>query len=190
MIYQHQWYTKEEIIKNRLKYILGKREKVFARTCEIKKISFLESKDFLNKHHLQGCCMSSIQYGLFNNNELISVMTFGKSRFTFDEYELIRYASSKSVIGGASKLFSYFLKEISPNIVLSYADLDWSNGNLYEKIGFKKEGYTHPSYVWVKGKEVISRYKTQIKNENTTMRNMGYIKIYKCGNIKYLWKKI
>ena len=85
---------------------------------------------------------------------------------------------------------NYFKNKINPKNVLSYADLDWSCGNLYEKLGFNKISNTEPSYVWIKGNLVLSRYQTQIKDENIKMLENGFIKLYKSGSIKYEWKSI
>lgn len=189
MIYEHDWKNKNEIIKNRLKSILQKDKVYYARKTEIKEVNFIESKNFCKKYHLQGWSVSKYNYGLYENNELIALMTFGKSRFTKNEYELIRYVSKNTVVGGASKLLNYFKIKHNPKNILSYADLDWSCGNLYEKLGFKKILNTEPNYVWIKGNLVLSRYQTQIKNENTTMTSNGFIKLYKCGSIRYEWKK-
>jgi hypothetical protein len=112
-------------------------------------------------------------------------MTFSKSRFTKHDYELIRFVSNGSVIGGAGKLFNCFKKEVNCSSIISYADYDWSVGNLYEKLGFKNIGITKPNYVWVKGTEVLSRYQTQMAQEDAVMKERGYLKIYKCGSLRF-----
>jgi phage FluMu protein Com len=186
MIYQHLWNTKKDIIINRLKHILQKSEKIYARKTTVKEVSFLDAKDFCEKYHIQGMSSStSHSFGLYYNNILVSVMTFGKSRFTSHEVELIRLCSSCSVVGGASKLLKAFIRKYSPTSIISYADLDWSNGNVYEKLGFIFEKITSPSYVWVKGNIIKSRYQTQMKNENEIMKKDGFLKIYKSGSIRY-----
>ena len=69
---------------------------------------------FLNNNHLQGNVNSSIKLGLYDGEELVSVMTFNKGRVIMggkkDEYELIRFANKigDSGVGGASKLLKYF----------------------------------------------------------------------------------
>ncbi len=96
----------------------------------------MESKIFLDENHIQGNCISKYRYGLYYNNELISLMTFGKSRFK-DEFELLRFCNKLgyNVVGGASKLFFHFLKDHEEiKEVISYADRRWSVGNLYFKL--------------------------------------------------------
>jgi hypothetical protein len=90
-------------------------------------------------------------------------MTFGKPRFNKNsEWELLRFCNKKfhTVIGGASKLFKYFIKKYKGNIV-TYADRTYSNGGLYNKLGFDLIKTNSPSYFYFKNNEIISRYKSQ-----------------------------
>lgn len=143
--------------------------------------------------------MSKYNYGLYYNDELVSVMTFGKSRFSNNEFELLRFCSKlyTNVIGGASKLFKYFLKD-HPEItnIVSYADRRWSIGNLYEKLGFNKRTITKPSYFYVKDGHRLSRLNFQKhkliaegfdpnKTEHEIMLERKIYRIYDCGTIKY-----
>lgn len=140
--------------------------------------------------------MSKYRYGLFYNNELISIMTFGKSRFS-NEFELLRFCNKlyTNVIGGASKLFKHFLVD-HPEIkeVISYADKRWSNGNLYEKLNFKLVNISKPSYFYVIDKIRYNRINFQkhklINNTNNLsehdyMFNNKFYRIYDCGSLKY-----
>lgn len=62
------------------------------------------------------------------------------------------------VIGGASKLFSYFIKNYSPSSIISYCNLSKMSGNVYEKLGFNLKEISNPNYVWVKGNSILIRY--------------------------------
>ena len=93
-------------------------------------------------------------------NELVSLMTFGKPRKNMnsttindDEYELLRFCNklNTTVIGGASKLFKYFLKTYNPQQITTYADRSHSNGNLYKQLGFEFKHITVPNYYYVIG---------------------------------------
>lgn len=97
---------------SRLRGLLGKNKRIFARNTICKQISFAESKEFLIRNHIQGSCQPKWQYGLFHEGRLVSVMTFGKARFS-DEFELLRFANelNVNVIGGASKLLSHFTSD-------------------------------------------------------------------------------
>ncbi len=184
-----------------MKAILGvEQEKVYARKCIVKEIDVKEKNEFLNKYHIQGEDKSKIKLGLFYKDELIAVMTFGNSRFnTSIKYELIRYATSKHVIGGAGKLLTYFRKHY-PGSIITYADRRFSTGNMYEKLGFKFLHETHPNYWWVKDNLIYSRYKTMKSNldkilgdkfdiNKTEYENMtanGFYQLFDCGNKVYV----
>ena len=201
-IFQDEWLCKQDIVKDRIKYLLGIYDKkIYARKCIVKEIDSKTSNKFLEQNHLQGKDNAKIRYGLFYENELVSVMTFGKPRFNKNfNYELLRFASNigYKVVGGASKLLNAFQRQYRGSII-SYADRRYSNGKLYEAIGFELIGKSQPNYFYVKGTQKLSRYQCQ-KNklkklldnfdeklsENENMQLNGYNKIYDCGNLVYI----
>lgn len=201
-VFEYQWLNKKEIVKQKLKSIINNDiEKVYARKCEVKEIDSKASNDFLDKYHIQGKDNAKIRIGLFYENELVAVMTFGKPRFNKNyQYELIRYATSKHVIGGAGKALKYFERNYHPISVITYADRCFSKGDMYEKLGFVKFGETIPNYIYVKGDLMLNRYQCQkhkLKDllgvdfneslsEQENMKINGFNKIYDCGNLIYI----
>ena len=205
-IFEDEWINKQEIVKNKLKNLLGlSTEKIYARNCKIRELLSQEKKYFLNMYHIQGDDKSSIKIGLFYENDLVAVMTFGNRRVAMGkkstekgEYELLRYATSKNVVGGAGKLLSYFIKNYQPKKIVSYADRRWSQGNLYEKLGFELVSKTPLNYWYIKGlsrihrfnfrKNVLSKKLEIFSGELTEWQNMqlnGYDRIWDCGSLKY-----
>lgn len=182
---------------------LGLNNKIFARKCIIKELKSSETVTFLNKNHLQGFCQAKINVGLFYEDELVSVMTFSKPRFNKKyEYELIRFASKRNytVVGGASKLWKYFVNKYNPKSVITYANRRFSNGEIYKILGFTFLEKTSPNYFYFKPNEfnLYSRVKFQkhkLKNilevydeslsEAENMFNNNYRRIYDCGNLKF-----
>ena len=199
-IFEYEWNNerKREIIKSQLRNLCHRNEnKVYARNCEIKEIKDNNLiKEFLDKNHLQGYRSSKIKLGLFYNDELVSVMTFGKpylSKSNKYEWELYRFCNklNTSVIGGFNKLFKYFIRTYNPKNILTYSDFAKGDGHTYEKMGFKKLELTKPNYIWWKetnlGDEIKTRYQTQMKNETKIMEENNYLRIYDCGNFKWEW---
>jgi hypothetical protein len=151
-IFENEWESqqKRQIWKSIIRNKLGKSNKIYARKCEIREVSSKNSKLFLDNNHLQGNAPASIRYGLYYNDELVALMTFGKSRFNKTiEWELIRYCNSlnTSVVGGASRLFKHFLRNHDGSII-SYADRRHSQGGLYENLGFVFSHDSDPNYFY------------------------------------------
>lgn len=179
---------------------------IYARECDIIAVDPNISYQFQDKHHLMNSSPAQIHLGLVKDKELVGVMTFGKSRFNKDcEWELIRlcWKAGVIVVGGAEKLFKHFIKEYTPSSIISYADLSKFKGSIYTKLGFKYDGITDPEYVWYNpsNREVLNRYKTQkdrlianglgTENESEAdiMHRLGYIRIYNCGNFRFIWRR-
>jgi hypothetical protein len=210
-IWEDDWDNKKDIIKSIILNKLNKNStKIYARKTNIKNVNFNEYKLFLNKNHIQGWSQSSINIGLYYNDELVSLMTFGKKRNILNSssenknhYELIRFANSlnTTVIGGASKLFNYFIHTYNPEEIISYANLDISKGDLYKRLEFKNMGHTGINYWWVvdgerRHRSNFMKYKLIENGENKNqtadeiMRKKGYNKIYGNGNLKFIWKNV
>lgn len=209
-IFEDEWLYKKDIVKMRLRYILNLfKNKVYARKCSIKEIDVKLKNEFLNTYHLQGEDRSKVNLGLYDGNELVSVMTFSNLRIALgsknnnvNEYELSRFSSKINVVGGASKLLSYFKKVYNPSKIISYADKRWStnlNDTVYNKLGFSEVNETNPNYWYIKNgtskrSHRFNYTKHRIVNELggnpdltevENMRLMGFDRIWDCGNIKY-----
>lgn len=216
-IFEDEWLKKSEIVKSRLKQILGVQTfKIPARKCIIKQVNPTDERLFLETNHLQGYTVSRLCYGLYftyNNKEyLVALMSFGKTRKNLGSdgscWELYRYCSkiNFSIQGGASKLFKHFINKFNPEKVISYADRRWSvdnESNLYKKLGFQLVSNTEPNYFYVKGDNRINRFKLrkdilvskyncpQDVTEKDFVENVLKLsRIYDCGNLKYVWKSV
>lgn len=201
-IFEDEWTTNKELVKSRILTILKQTQsKIFARKCTIKEISSKEANDFVNKYHLQGRGRSNIRIGLYHKEKLVSVMTFLKGDISknIKPWELNRFCSipNTQIIGGASKMFSYFVKNYSPEEIISFADRRWSNQNsVYNHLDFKFVHNTAPNYWYFMPNENtrIHRYslrkpKDSDLKENELRKSQGWNKIWDCGSIKYSWKK-
>jgi len=203
-IFENEWLDpiKQDIWKSIISSKLNKNKRIYARDTIVKEISIDNSISFLNENHLQGGLGAKYHIGLFYKDELVSVATFGRPRFNFHyDYELLRFANKKytNVIGGFSKLLKYFERKYNPANLITYADRRLSNGNLYEKIGFKFLRNTDPNYFYTKDFNTIQTRHTfqkhKLKNllenydpnlsEHENMLNNNYVRIYDCGNKVY-----
>lgn len=201
-IWEDDWKFKRDIIKSIILNKLGlTREKIFARKCQLSQVSSEESSNFLNSNHIQGNSPSQLKLGLYYNGELVSLMTFGW-RWTNGkkEYELIRFCNkiNMNVIGSASKIFKYFLKNNDIDVVVSYSDISLFTGNLYSKLGFVKKRLSDVNYFWVvdgvrkhrfnfNKKRLIKMGYDPNKSESEILHELGYYRIYSCGQEKWIF---
>jgi hypothetical protein len=202
-IFEDEWLLKKEIVKSRLKNILGLTpNKVYGRKCVIKEVTPKEAKIFLENNHIQGNVNSKIRLGLYYNNELIGLMTFGGLRKNLGNktneniYELFRFCnlSNYIIIGGADKLLKHFIKHYKPKEIISYADRRWSQGDLYNKLNFIFSHNTKPNYFYLVNDKRENRfnYRKDIlikegfdknKTEHDIMLERKLYRIYDCGSI-------
>lgn len=214
-IFGYEWSHKKNIIESMLRNLTGNNlEKIYARKCEIRGVPGKDAFDFLQKNHRQGGVHSKIRLGLYYNNELVSLMTFGKMRNTMglgnedlsDCWELVRFCNklNTSVIGGASKLFTYFVRQYTPIRVRSFSDRAHTRGTLYQTLGFTEVSRSNENYVWVNTKDnkAYSRVNAQKHNlkkffkdntidltrtEKEIMEAHGYVQVYDSGTITWQW---
>jgi len=207
-IFEHEWCepfttvnpkftnSRKKII-SRLRSILHYNEKTIgARQCVIKELSYDEKTQFLDCNHFQGNDISSNYYlGLFYQNELVSCMTFGKSKYKKYTWELSRFCNKENyqILGGASKLLKYFVdnKMCKNDILVSYSDITKTSGNLYKTLGFTNTQINDPNYWWVNFNtgDVRTRYQEQAAGEVARMHNKGYYRICDCGTKTWILKK-
>lgn len=205
-IFEDEWLEKSVIVKSIIKNKLGLCDKrIYARNCEIRVVNKSEEKLFLNSNHIQGFVGSNASYGLYRNGELISIMTFGGLRKSLGynskngSYEMLRFCNklNYNVVGGASKLFKHFVKKNNPKQIISYSDMRYFDGSLYNKLGFELVNQTKPNYFYVINHNRENRFKYRkdvlVKEgfdksltEKEIMKSRGYNRIWDCGNKKWV----
>lgn len=200
-LWEDQIKTKPDIIRNILLSKLHIYEyKIGARQCILKEVSSTDSKQFLNLYHLQGPVNGSVRYGLYYNDELVSLMVFGHKRAALgnkehNDYELYRYCSKGgwSITGGAQKLLKYFTKNHPGENVESFSSNDISIGDLYSKLGFERISDQPGSYWYIDSK--MNRYHRYTFRKDVLVKNgadpnktefeitndMGLYRIYDSG---------
>ena len=204
-IWEDDWIYKGEIIKSQIRNWLGLTEnRIFARDCNISEIySIDEYRDFLERNHIQGYISSSLRLGLYHNGELVSLMTFdhfeGRKKMEPGGWNLSRFCNklNYNVIGGASKLLKYFIKNFNPKRIISFADKSWSNGELYSKLGFAISSISYPNYSylidnkrsnkqkWKKSNLVKMGFDENLSESKIMEDNFGAYKVFDCGQIKF-----
>ena len=203
-----EWNSKTDIIKSMLESLIRSNTRIFARKCSIVTSHgpSLKIKEFLLKNHIQGYSCYNYALCLMFGEEMVQVMTFGKPRFTKSaEYELIRLSTKNgyNIVGGASKLFSSFLKVSDPCNVVSYSESDHFSGGIYDILGFEQIGDPTPTYLYVDKNYnyTQSRYKFQKSKLHKVLENFdenqsewenmkanGYDRYWRPGSKTYIYK--
>jgi hypothetical protein len=205
-IWEDEWVYKQDIVKSIILNKLGLiSDKIYARQTEIRVIE--DSKlvrQFLDENHIQRYSQSSIKLGLFYQNELVSLMTFGyRHTNSKKEFELIRFCNkiNLNIVGAASKLFRHFKSKYELAELISYSDFRLFDGQMYEILGFTKQHLSKPDYFWCKKLERKHRFnfnKRKLikegydsnKTEVEIMHERGYYRIFGCGQYRWVYKNI
>lgn len=215
MLWEDYWLGRTEIVKSRLLAMCGISQKIPARLAKVSRIDKVTAQAFLEKNHLNGSVGSKYQYGLFLpdryfrvltpdfqydqelENLLVAVATFSHPRIfqrpekAFRSYELIRFASllSSNVVGGLDKLLAAFIREKNPDDIMTYADLEWSDGRSYVSLGFEAISETPaiPFLLDLKTNRRFAASRNNLGKDNTAVQNeMPATVVFNAGSVKYV----
>ena len=154
--------TAEQQNKNNGRAIM---RRIFARKTKARRINASVAMEFLDMHHLWGATKAKHNYGLFVatlandnggkggknkndsndvNEELVAVATFSSRRKIIRSgkphrsHELLRFCSRRdsNVVGGISKLIKAFVREKTPDDIVTVVDRDWGDGSGWYSLGF------------------------------------------------------
>ncbi|MAW66217.1 MAG: hypothetical protein CMD18_08490 [Flavobacteriales bacterium] len=180
----------EKIIK-RIQYHLGNSNRIHGRETFLKKITKPEAIEFLRKNHINIPLKTKYSFGLINKNKkLVAIACFGqviRMRNGSKSSELIRFCnlSGSRVVGGLTKLINEFQKLHQLDELMTYCDLEWSDGLNFEKLGFRKIETSLPTE-FVINLNTWARMHTSIFN-GLNMHNKGkYRIISNLGSIKFI----
>lgn len=168
IITEDRWNNQRDMMQQRILAHMEAFVPVYARNCEIRRIDKGTAAEFLNRTHSYGDASCRYRYGLFlkrytgarkiqpgkgpQPGELVAVATFSNARRWNKEgkvirsHEWTRYASLPGVRinGGMGKFLKEFIKDANPDDIMTYADLEWSEGDVYRQLGFSLEGRKSP----------------------------------------------
>lgn len=199
------WDNEDKIIQ-----MLLSRKTLYARNLQLKEVSLEDTTIFLNMYHLQNSCLGQeIRLGLYQEKELVEIMTFGKSRYNKNyKYEILRLCtkSGYKVVGGTEKLFAHFIKKYNPTSIISYCDNSKFSGEVYLRLGMQQKGSSNPSKHWFNletGRHITDNLLRQRgysqlhndtehkkgENNELLMLQSKYFEVYDCGQSTYVWNK-
>lgn len=210
-LYEDAWRNKGTLMRSRLSVMTGNGKNIYARNCEVRRLDKIKADRFLNENHFYGSSKAKYFLGLWryrstgvneiamgDTSNLVAVASFSALRnmdgIFSSQWE--RYASVKGcrVVGGMGKLLKAFEEIIfsgNPDIdefgIMSYADLEWSDGGAYRKLGFNEKEYRDPVPF------MVDEFFMERIHENKFSRDRKYrnlspekcIRIYNGGSLRF-----
>ena len=158
-------------------------------------IRLAEPKDFEKLEKLEASAMRNLLQRDYTSEQMDFSSLSGTRKKFWDEVIFVA-EKNYQIIGSASKLLNYFIKNYKPNRIISFSDKDWSNGDLYYKLGFKLINDLKPDYKFIiDGKRVNKQRLTKKKlvklgkdsslTGTEIIKEMGISKIYNVGQLKF-----
>lgn len=206
------WMEEDKILSFVRARLLQDSNKIYAKKCEVKEISQRDANKFLTEFHLLGASRNQKHcYGLFYSGELVQVQTFapfGKEPGVFEARRMAT-RSDWAVVGGVSKGTKRFMKDVSPERIVAFSDLNlsWPTYDLNHN-GFTRTVVNKPQKCWSKRDKMIldksaarqsadrllkiannskeSKYPENWSNEEVFLAE-GWLPVWDCGMIKDEW---
>ena len=206
-IFADEWRDRKDQIKNYILSVLGKNPvNVGARETKLKVVDKKSAKLFLDQNHIQGAATIDMAWGLYHQNDLVAIMTGDRHHRQGQEGSFVlnrlAFKSGVSVAGGSSKLLKAlisFAKEKGYSKLISWSDNRWSEGRVYEKMGFTLEEEMGPDYSYTKQENRFSKQSCQKKTllkkgakgtmantEHELALSLGLYRIWDCGKKRWV----
>ena len=170
-IWEDIWNTKKDWITSFLKSKFETPVSVFARDTRVVELRKELAEAFMGENHLLGFLPGNRYFACIvpphrhfrikssrfwqDENPLVMVAVFGQVRQMKQgdlagkaSGELIQVATDPGVrcVGGLSKLISTYAHAFKLDNLMTYTDLEWSDGHAFNQIGFVSERASPPLY--------------------------------------------
>jgi very-short-patch-repair endonuclease len=194
-IFDFEWNESKDNVKSFLQSkICNNSRRIYARNTEVRLVDKVETRDFLNKYHIQGSCGFTQSFGLYHNNELLCLITIGKHHRNNKDWVLSRYVgkSNVTVVGGLSKLCKAAKMEFGSFV--TWVDKRISDGLSWIKIGWELEDVLSPDYFYynLSNGNIVSKQSRKKSNVGTpgNMTELqhaeldGLTRVWDCGKLR------
>lgn len=198
-VWEDDWNLKKEIVKAMLSHKLNKNNNsIGARSCYVSQITKEEAYAFTEENHIQGFTPGSYYLSLRkkNDHDVVSVMILKKQG---EDLVLSRYSTKILVHGGQSKILSWIKNNYDFKNIITFSDNETSNGNMYEKTGWKKVVDIDPDYKYVYLSKRYHKFnfrKSRFESkglfydpnmtENELAKQNNLTRVWDCGKVKYI----
>lgn len=196
-IFSDEWENKRSIVESMIKSRMGIIDKkIYARKCEIREVNSRDSKEFFEKSHISGYTVAKITFGLYYEDQLVCCVSLRSPHHKkyHGFIEIARFASLPflNVVGGFTKLLNKVQewgRQNKYHSIITYADLRFGKGNVYEKAKFSLVRETPVDYWYTDGIERYNRFKFRAqggKTEKQIAEENCVYKTYGCGSNIYI----
>lgn len=198
-IFEYEWENERQrpILENILKSALGINNTIYARKLDVIIKESKDMKDFFNTNNIQGfrggkfaICLVDPKTKEIFMSYLIGDAFFGKGKY---QYEVIRGATKLgyNVVGGASKIWKYFINNYNPTSCVYYVDYNYFNGNSLKNLSnmeFIETQFSFKNYFINEGK--VKNRDPMHHKEIKELEKQGLVyPIYNAGTKVYVWKR-
>lgn len=206
-IYEDEWEFNRGAVERTLMSAIGALQRIHARKCNLVFVDSPDANNFYMHNHVQGSVNSRLHIGLELENTLVACMSFDMLKSTRTNkdrghWELTRYASTCTVVGGAGRLLKSFTTMGLANVLTSYSDTRLFSGRMYERLGFTLCHSTPPDYFYTTGrpkdgrmhksgfqkKHLVRKFPgcdIENKTEKEICEENGLYQIYDCGKKRW-----
>lgn len=202
VIWEDTWRDRREVVERLVANKLGTdhSKPLGARSTSVDaNVSSVESASFLGRYHIQGSSGGSIRIGLRGSDGLLVAVAVFKS-FVGGILSLERFATSRRVPGGLSKILKYVDRNIEYTSMRTFADREISDGALYISTGWVEDGVLDSDYSYLVKYRRMNKRSFRIEDfknkdnltyiEGATEKELALVnklwRTYDSGKIKYV----
>ena len=193
-IFEHIWRDHQDQVKSYIRSALGANaNRIGARKCELREVDKKTAAAFLAKTHIQASSQSTkLALGLYYNNELLALATFGVHHRDRNKWVLNRFAGATNwtVSGGLSRLAKEGARRLGD--IITWADLSLSDAVGYLNSGWVLEESLPDDYFYTDFENVTSKqsrkkgsvHTPEGMTEHQHAVSSGWYRIYDCGKLR------
>ena len=172
-IHVFDWDNKEKIIK----YLSREEINLDNTSYTIEEACPYDSEVFLSDYCFYSYLETSINIGLYTNNEVIAVLS--ALELDSETFEIISYCSKYKIQNGLKILLNYLIQRYHPKNILAFQDKSKFNNNAFMQLGFYLVKQCEPELVWYMP-ELNYHCTSEDLNEEYLLKS-GYLPIPDCG---------
>lgn len=205
-VWQDDWAERRTVVERMLARKMGvsNERRISARKTTPEMVDAKEARSFLEENHIQGASSATYYLGLRDGSgTLVAVMALKKTG-AVGVLRLERYATDSILPGGHSKLVSFAEREVDGwDRLITFADNEVSDGSLYEKTGWVRDGEVRPDYRYLVGSKRVHKFNYRLARfrsdpaleyrEGLTERELaslnGLVRVWDSGKVRYRYAR-